>query len=273
LSSVAAPAVKEAARPPHPNWWLRAPDALPTDVGLNRTSWDLRLDAPLALSHTFEINANPGLTPTSPEGVLAPPGTYTIRLTVKGVTQSRKVTITNDPRSPATAPAIRAQYALLRKHSDGANVAFEGFQQTDAMLKALKERTPKDSATPVAKAITAFRAVVDSVGNGSAPPGPARRAAPDFAGLNRQFTGVVLAQDLGDQAPTAAMLAGYALTCRELGTAARKWNEINRTGLVSLNAILTRSGIQAVPAAAGVTAPSCGEPVRTPPHRNSTPSN
>ena len=260
LSSVADAPAKEATKPPHPNWWVRPPEALPTEVGLNRANWDLRLDAPKALSHSFEINANPGLTPTSPEGVLAPPGTYTIKLTVGGKSQSQTVTITNDPRSPATVAAVRAQYALLRKNSDGAKVAFDGVQQVDAMRDVLKARMPTDSTSEVAKAINAFRAKLDSVGNGSAPPGPARRAAPDFSGLNGRLAGVVLAQDLADQAPTAAMLAGYALACRELGVAAAKWKTINNADLAALNAVLSRAGMQTVPAAAGVTAPACREP-------------
>ena len=140
---------------------MRPPDSLPTSVGLNRANWDLRLDAPAALNHSFEINANPGLTPTSPEGVLAPPGTYTIKLTVGGNSQSQKVTITNDPRSPATVAAVRAQYALLRKFSDGAKVAFDGFQQVEAMRAVLKARAPSDTTSEAAKAITAFQAKLD----------------------------------------------------------------------------------------------------------------
>ena len=258
LSSVAAAPAKEAAKPPHPNFWVRPPQALPAAVGLNRANWDLRLDAPPALNHSFEINANPGLTPTSPEGVLAPPGSYTIKLTVDGKSQSQSVTITNDPRSPATLAAVRAQYALLRKNSDGARVAFDGFGQVEAMRAVLKARAPSDSTSDAAKAITAFRAKLDSVQHGSAPTGPARRAAPDFSGLNGRFAGTVLAQDLADQGPTAAMLAGYALACKELAAAAAKWKTINGADLVTLNATLSRAGIQAVLAAAGVTAPVCG---------------
>ena len=257
LSSVAAAPAKEAAKPPHPNWWVRPPESLPASVGLNRANWDLRLDAPAALNHSFEISANPGLTPTSPEGVIAPPGTYTIKLTVGGKSQSQKVTISNDPRSPATVAAVRAQYALLRKFSDGAKVAFDGFQQVEAMRAVLKSRAPTDSTSEAAKAIIAFREKLDSVQNGSAPPGPARRAAPDFSGLNGRLAGTVLAQDLADHAPTAAMLAGYALACKELGAAAAKWQAINGADLVALNAALSRAGIQAVPAAAGVVAPMC----------------
>ena len=86
VGSVALPPVAEAARPPHPNFWVAPPFAIPTAAGLNRTNWDLHYDPPPAFSHSFEISANPGLTPASPEGALAPPGTYTIRLTVAAYT-------------------------------------------------------------------------------------------------------------------------------------------------------------------------------------------
>ena len=164
MSSVPAAPAKEAARPPHPNFWVAPPYALPAAAGLNRANWDLRLDAPPAFTHSFEINANPGLTPTTPEGIIAPPGTYTIKLTVDGRSFTQKVTLTNDPRSPATGADIRAQYALLRKINDGVKAAWDGYQQVEAMRAALKTRVPADSTSDAAKAIKAFRAKVDSVG-------------------------------------------------------------------------------------------------------------
>jgi len=68
MSSVAAAPVNEAAQPPHPNFWVAEPFSIPANAGTNRANWDLRYDAPPAFVHTFEINANPGRTPTSPEG-------------------------------------------------------------------------------------------------------------------------------------------------------------------------------------------------------------
>ncbi|MEA3246253.1 MAG: hypothetical protein U9Q74_08875 [Gemmatimonadota bacterium] len=69
-SDTVAP-VPEAARPPFPNFWLLAPRALPSGAGAHRVNWDLRYDAPPAFAHSYEINANPGLTPASPQGPLA----------------------------------------------------------------------------------------------------------------------------------------------------------------------------------------------------------
>ena len=104
MSSDPIAPVPEAARPPHPNFWVAPPQPLPD--GRRRataTNWDLRYDAPPAFTHTFEINANPGQTPASPEGPLVLPGTYTVRLTVNGKSHSEKVAVANDPRSPANS--------------------------------------------------------------------------------------------------------------------------------------------------------------------------
>jgi hypothetical protein len=86
MTSAAGVPVKEAARPPHPNFWVAPPEQLPAKAGENRAHWNLRYDSPPAFSHSFEINANPGLTPPSPEGPVALPGVYTFKLNVDGKT-------------------------------------------------------------------------------------------------------------------------------------------------------------------------------------------
>jgi len=260
LSSVAGVPVKEAARPPHPNFWLATPERLPAAVGLNRANWDLRLDAPLAFTHSFEINANPGLTPTTPEGILAPPGTYTVKLTVNGRSYTQPVTVLHNPGSPATVADVRAQYSLLRKYNDGTRTAWNGYQQVETMRSTLKARLPGDSTSEAAKAIAVFRAKVDTVGgNSGGGGGGARRPPPNFYGMNASLALELTAQDNADQAPTAAMLAGYTARCRDLRTTVERWAAINGKDLADLNAVLRKNGIEAVPAAAGVTAPVCAE--------------
>jgi photosystem II stability/assembly factor-like uncharacterized protein len=260
LSSVPVAPAKEAARPPHPNFWVAAPHALPAAAGLNRTSWDLRLDAPPAFAHSFEINANPGLTPTTPEGIIAPPGTYTLKLNVEGRSFTQKVTLTNDPRSPATGADIRAQYALLRKINDGVKTAWDGYQQVEAMRATVRTRVPADSTSDAAKALKAFRTKLDTVGGNAGGGGfPAgRRPPPNFYQLNSRLVGQLTAHDNADQAPTEAMLAGYAQACRDLRAAAANWSAINTEDLPGLNAVLGTTGLQPVPAAAGVKAAECG---------------
>jgi len=96
-------------------------------------------------THTFEINANPGLTPPAPLGPLVPPGAYTLRLTVDGKTYTQPVTVVNDPRSPATVADVRAQYALETRVVAAMQTAWDGYQQVAAARAAVAANKALDS--------------------------------------------------------------------------------------------------------------------------------
>src|SRR4029077_16827050 len=114
------------------------PRPLPVNVGGNRVNWDLRYDSPSSFTHSFEINANPGLPPPSPEGPVAIPGTYTLKLTVDGKSYTQTAAIKPDPHSPATVAAITAPHALQMKLVQGANAAFEGRQMAEKLRDELR---------------------------------------------------------------------------------------------------------------------------------------
>ena len=265
LSSAAIAPVSEAARPPHPNFWLATPAGLPTGVGGNRVNWDVRHDSPPAFSHSYEINANPGLTPASPEGALALPGRYTLKLTVGGRTYTQPLIVRNDPRSSATMAALRAQHALLIQISDGMRAAWDGHRQAIALRAALTQAVGTDAPAEVTAALTSLTATLDSVagsdggrgfrGGGAAPP-------PSFRSVNGALTGQLNAQDNADHAPNAPMLAAFAATCKELATVVAQWNRVVALEVPALNALLARHGRPAVPATAAGLAPplksSCG---------------
>ena len=267
LSSAPIAPVAEAARPPVPNFWLATPTPLPTAVGLNRASWDLRYDDPPATSHSWEINANPGLTPASPEGPLAPPGVYTLKLTVNGKGYTRTLTVKNDPRSPATLADLGAQHALAMKLYEGIKAAWDGYQQVEAMRAAVTAVAHSESPADVATAATAFQAKLNEVGGtpggrgrfggggfgaqGGPPP------APTFLRVNGRLAGLLGTVDNGDVAPTESMLKAFAGACVELGKAAAAWRALNETDLAAFNAVLQKNGLKPVPAAAGPTPPPC----------------
>ena len=261
LSSIRGEPVKEALRPPHPNFWVASPYALPTAVGMNRANWDLRLDAPSSSTHTFDINANPGLTPTSPEGMLAPPGTYTAKLTVAGHSVTQTFGVTPDPRAPATQADIRAQYQFLRSINDAARVAWSGDQQVEALRAALASRVPGDTSSAIARAIAAFRAKLDGSSASAGPNAPAAKRVPTFQELNGALIGQITGQDNGDLRPTASVIAAFAATCRDLDRAQASWAAINTADLAALNATFTSNGLKPIDTARGVTAPICGTAV------------
>lgn len=248
--------VREAARPPEPNFWIAPPFRLPAEAGGNRTNWDLRADAPAALTHSFEINANPGLTPPSPQGPLVPPGEYTLRLTVDGKSYTQPVRVVNDPRSPASSADVRAQYALEMRVVAAMRASWDGYQQVAAARAAVAA----DTSVPAAKAFDSTLAAVGGdtaggrrrFGGGGAfrPGGP---PPPTFVELNGTLGRQLNALETGDLAPTAAMQAAYAAACKDLAKAVSTWTEINGTagGLATFNAVLAKSDLKPVPRAAG----------------------
>src|SRR6185503_4506885 len=245
MTSAPGTPVAEAARPPHPNFWVAPPFALSKNAGGNRTNWDLRYDSPNTFTHSFEINANPGQTPASPEGPLALPGTYTLKLTADGHTYTQTLTIRNDPRSPATAVALRAQHALEMKVWQGVQASYEGHRLATALRESLTAENNPGNALLLAQLDT-VRGLDAGRGRGR---GGGGNATPSFRGLNGAFVQQLNAQDNADQAPTVAALAAYRATCKELATVAAAWSRVT-------TAVKTRGGTVKLPDGT-IKLPSC----------------
>jgi photosystem II stability/assembly factor-like uncharacterized protein/tetratricopeptide (TPR) repeat protein len=243
LSSAPIPPLPEIARVPFPEYWLARPTGMPTSIGTNRINWDLRYDPPKVFAHEFGINANPGLTPASPEGPLALPGVYTLRLTVEGGRDEEKVTVRNDPRSPATPAALEAQNTLLMDLYEAVNATWDMQQRADALRAALDAATA-GAPDEVTSAATTLKTALDL----------------PFRTLSRRFVGQLTGQDRGDHAPTAPMLAAYDAACRDLIPAQSQWSRAIDSGLAAFNAVLIRHGrkpvapVAAVPAACATDA-------------------
>jgi len=266
LSSTPEAPVEEAARPPHPNFWVAPPVALPAAAGLNRINWDVRYDPPPAFHHSFDINANPGLTPPSPEGPLAPPGDYTVRLTVNGRSFTQPLTVTNDPRAPATAADLAAQHALQMKTYAGIRLAWDGYEQALALKRAVADAAGAEAAPEIGTAVKGFDAKLDSLAGNPNPAGgrgffrgrggPA--APPTFVEVSGTLVRLLSTMEPGDLAPTDAMTRAYASGCKQLATVVANWKAFGEKELGDLNTALTAHGLKAVAAPApALAAPVC----------------
>ncbi|HJQ20930.1 MAG TPA: sialidase family protein, partial [Gemmatimonadaceae bacterium] len=253
LTSAPQPPVREAAQPPEPNFWIAPPYSIPASAGLNRAVWDLRYDPPPAFTHSFEINANPGLTPASPEGALALPGVYTLRLTVDERTYQQTGVVRPDPRSPATLAQLAAQHGLLMRLTGGIDATWNDFQPV-AALKHAVEAAKAGAPDPIVSAANALAAKIDSVaGEPNARRGfGGRNAQPTFVSVNAEFVNQLNAQDNGDMAPTPAASAAAASACHDLAGVVTRWNTLVSGDLAALDAMLSRQGLAtiAAPAAA-----------------------
>jgi photosystem II stability/assembly factor-like uncharacterized protein len=260
--------------PPVPDYWLEKPKPMPTDVGTNRINWNIRYDNPPAFSHNFAqvMGAVAGDTPASPEGPLALPGTYTVKLTVDGRSYAQPLVVTNDPRSPATPADLRAQHGLQMKLYAGSEEAWDGYQQVAAMRAAVATISRSKPEAEVTAAASAFDARLTAIGGtagggrgrggpGGAGGGGGTRGGtpppPNFVGLNGSLIRQLDTLDFGDMAPNEPMTRAWAAGCADLKSTVARWRELNGKDLAAFNAILVKNSLSPVAAAS----PALAQPV------------
>ena len=241
--------------PPVPDFWIEKPKPIPAEAGLNRINWNLRYDAPPAFGHNYEINANPGQTPPSPEGPLAMPGVYKVSLIVDGKTYQESVTVKNDPRSPANASDLRAQCELQAKLYQCATEAWDGYQQVNALKAAVAAVADEDSPDDLAKAAEAFTTKLTAVGGtggggrrgpggggfgapGGAPP------APTFARILTAADGQINSLDSGDMAPNEPTKKTGLSVCAQMSQVQTAWKNLLAKDLPAFNAVLEKHKIK-----------------------------
>jgi len=251
-SSVPPRPIREMARPPMESLWLAPPRGLSTNVGLNRTNWDLRYDPPPAIRHGFEFNGNPGVTLMAPEGPLVLPGTYTVRLTVDGKRYTQPLIVRPDPRSHASRVMLAAQDALLRRLYSGLEATWADFRLVADLRAAVATLAPQDTTSELGKAVHALTATMDSIAGDSLAdarePWDPRPPAWSFASLNGEFAIEVEAQDNADQMPTRAALAVARTSCGDLSKLLARWRTFVQQDVANFNRLLARQGKAAVPA-------------------------
>jgi photosystem II stability/assembly factor-like uncharacterized protein len=229
-----------------PLYWPAKPIRLATTAGAHRFSWDLHMD-PLPMENASEVNdeeakgAVPHRTYPVVESPWAPPGAYTVRLTVDGQRYTQPITLAMDPRVRTSRADLTQLASLSRTLWEGSHAAHAAQRQARALSAALNGMT--------GPAVMAFKAQIDSLAPASPPGGRPRGrrrggAAPP-ATLIGASTAMMLAANAmqgADVAPTAAQVAGCASAREQGASAMARWNALRTTGLAAVNASQRASG-------------------------------
>jgi photosystem II stability/assembly factor-like uncharacterized protein len=224
------PSAEELARELIPQYWIALPRALPTERGMHRWVWDLHYPAPLSTTHGYPISAVPHATPQQPEGPLALPGSYRVRLTVEGRTLEAPLTVLPDPREGLPAGALADQLRLARKLADLLTTT------SRALLMARSERAQLNSpatgtraaAGATAAAIkdyqTRLSALLDT-------------AKPTLTEVQGHVSSLYAELARADAAPTAAQASAAQQADEQSAQLLRTWQQL-QDELPALNAQL-----------------------------------
>jgi photosystem II stability/assembly factor-like uncharacterized protein len=216
--------------------WQKQPVTLATTPGMHRFVWPLRQAAPGALA---EGNAYA-------DGVWAPPGQYTVALTVDGQKLTQPLTVRPDPRVALPADTYAQQYALAKQvESERARVAAAthavGKVQTD--LAKARSETPAlardiDAASAQLHVLAGTRAASNPHNAWSMSPGSVQ----SLRYVSESLDKLEHAVDGADAAPSADAQAGVAKLKPLTDATLAAWSAWQAKELPALNAKLKRAG-------------------------------
>jgi hypothetical protein len=156
-----------------------------------------------------------------------------------------------------------AQHELLMKIDDGIKASYEGYGAALAFQSALKGAIPpagQPEIPDLTARLTALASRIDTVAGLDAGRNRGRGGQapiPSFRGINGALVSQLNAQDLGDMAPTASTLAGFAKTCNDLSSVIESWQRV-ASELGSVNTLLKTHGRAVITLKdVALKAPSC----------------
>ena len=222
------------------------PARLTVHQGFNRTTWDLRYEAPAAV---------PGIALWGgrPSGVIAQPGSYQARLTVNGQAATVPFELRLDPRVKSTAADLQKQFELsvkIRDSVDQAHAAANRILDLRSQIDALRDRITEGNpqAKQVQSDLESFDKQLDAVENLIIAPKSHANEDP----LNYPIkiaNKLTLLQDTvesADTSPTKASYDVFEMLSNDLGAALKLWNQIVSTELPKLNSALQKANINAL---------------------------
>ncbi|MFL6197875.1 MAG: WD40/YVTN/BNR-like repeat-containing protein [Thermoanaerobaculia bacterium] len=140
--------------------WLQPLAPLPARAGHNRFAWNLRLERPKAPEYDYSIAAVPGAdTAVLPQGLMAAPGKYEVRLTVDGRTLTQPLELLMDPRVDSTPADVEAQHAFYREVAEALERGSAGLEKAPKDVK----KEVKEELEAALGALTALATDVEGV--------------------------------------------------------------------------------------------------------------
>ena len=236
------------------------PFKMPSNTGINRIFWDLRYDkakriklrtSPLGHDH---VKVGPqGWRPLGrgrASGPLAPPGVYTLKLSVGDKEFTQKLIVKKDPHSAGTGEDIKAQTKILLEIFENVNTVVDIINQAELIRKQLynlneliKENKEADPVIKASRELDSqFIAVEDfffSMGLTGSGDG-LRWPDKFYVRLN------TLAYSIGqsDFPPTTQQLEVQAKFKKQLAEYKTRFNKIVKEDLEAFNQLLKEKNIQ-----------------------------
>ena len=229
----------------------RPPELLPTAAGMNRFPWNLRYESPTELPGAFYAG-------NGPQGPYVLPGTYTLKLTVAGKSQSVPLEIKLDPRVKVSQPDLQKRFDLqmkVREDIEELHTSVNQLRGVRSQLAVVKKRLKEegDKGKPVI-------AACDELEKKTAPveqeliqvkmqSSEGNLRYPNM--LDEQYDSFRSTLESADGAPTSAELAVFDQLHGRLEKQVTTWKQIAETDVPTVNDLVRKENISLVEVPAG----------------------
>ncbi|MGI8498956.1 MAG: glycoside hydrolase [Gemmatimonadaceae bacterium] len=230
-----------------PLYWPAPAMVISTQRGMHRVSWDLHYDpiagAPDAAGGDDDATgAVPHRTYPTVNAPWAPPGIYSVRLTVDGKIFAQPLALRLDPRVKTPAAGLAQLAALSREMYDGARRAHDAYGEARALVRQLDSLRSGAGGSD----IDAFKAQVESLapapartgrgGAGRSGRAGADAASPTLDGASTSMLAAAMAMQGADMTPSAMEVAASSRARSQLRGVLGRWTALRTNGLAALNA-------------------------------------
>ena len=237
-SSADAPPKHDVATAGTAPEWFTTPSTLNADAGLHRFIWPLRYPALPAL----------GGGDAYADGAWAPPGNYTVALTVDGKTYTQPLTVAPDPRVRLAPDAYARQFAFARE-IEGTQARLAIAQaQARRLHAAIRSRTGSGSAA-LRASLTALDAKIVALAGLQEAPNPYNAWSAGSPGtrslafLSQVLGKTAQAADDADADPSPDARSGYAVLVPIVDDVLGRWQQLLDKDLAAANAQLRGAGL------------------------------
>ena len=223
-----------------PLYWPAPSMRIGARAGMHRVSWDLRYQ-PLGEGGGRGGAAVPRRTYPSANAPWAPPGIYTVRLTVDGKRYTQPLTLHLDPRVKTPAAALTTLNALTREMYAGARAARDAAAQARALAAQLESAGPDAGA--MRTSLDDIAPPAPSGGRGA--PGGGRgggAAATTLDAVSTAMLAAAMAMQGAETPPTSREIAACAEARRRSAAVMARWTRISTVDLAGLNARRAAAG-------------------------------
>jgi hypothetical protein len=236
------PSAATLARELIPPYWVARSGPLPNSPGMHRWVWDLRYPPPVTGRRAYPISAVPGATPRIPQGPLALPGRYIVRLTVGGRSETAPLTVVMDPRVHASPADLARQFRCANRLAGMLGATARTIREARA-LDARLQTIATGPSSPLAAAaaglerrVAAFRGVVDAATASRTPP------IDTLAHFDADLRGLYADVGRADAAPTVAERGAASTLAARFARLRDEWRTLSDSDLDAVDAALRAAG-------------------------------